>query len=71
MRKNKIGDSLRQLFYRSSSLPILGFVGKAIAERREALADDKEEEVGEINGRKDFLTRFLEIQKGNPNVPPW
>ena len=71
MNKNKIGDNIRQLFHRTASLTIIGFVSKAIKERREKLANDKKEDENEVGGRKDLLTRFLEIQNGNPNIPLW
>jgi hypothetical protein len=69
LRKNIISDSLNQIFGRTASLSILGFVGAAIKEKREKLADPKSWEVDD--GKKDFLTRYIQLQQNNPEIPPW
>lgn len=66
-----IGDSIRQLFFKTASLTIIGFVGKVIQERREKIAGGKGPILDQESGRKDFLAKFLEIQSTNPSVPPW
>ncbi|KAJ5690937.1 cytochrome P450 [Penicillium malachiteum] len=64
--KNKVIHSFR----RTPGMAILGFVGTAIRERlsETAVAEEKTSVNPE---KKDFLARFLEIQKANPNLPPW
>ncbi|KAI1087236.1 putative benzoate 4-monooxygenase cytochrome P450 [Rostrohypoxylon terebratum] len=71
LRKNRIGDSFQRLFGKTASLGILGFVGKAIKERQELLSKGDFKVSDEKSGRKDFLTRFIELQQNNPKIPPW
>ncbi|RMZ85133.1 hypothetical protein DV738_g249, partial [Chaetothyriales sp. CBS 135597] len=66
--KNLIADTLRQKFHRTASLSILAFVGKAIKEKQEKLASDS---AATRADKKDFLTRYIEIQQANPEIPPW
>ena len=51
-------------------MAILGFVGGAIRERLSGTVDAKDNTSANPE-KKDFLARFLEIQKANPNLPPW
>ncbi|RMD44084.1 hypothetical protein DV735_g970, partial [Chaetothyriales sp. CBS 134920] len=67
--KNFIADTLRQKFNRTASLSILSFVGKAIKEKQEKLATGGDSSTRA--DRKDFLTRYIEIQQGNPEIPHW
>lgn len=71
MCKNRIADTLRQIFHQTASLSILGFVANAIKEKREKLANGELMAGGKADGRKDFLTRYIEIQENNPEIPPW
>lgn len=50
-------------------MSILGHVGKIIRERLDYLENFKAED-GTKTEYKDFLSRFLEIQDANPDVPP-
>ena len=69
--KNRVADTLRVSFGRTASLSILGFVAKAINEKREKLANG-EIKIGKASGeRKDFLTRFIELQEKNSDIPSW
>lgn len=65
--KNAIADWLRP----APGLGIMKFVGSVINERREKLTNGKATEPEEKGKPKDFLTRFVEIKEGNPDVPPW
>ena len=73
MVKNRIADRIRQLLNRTASLSILSFVADAINERRDNLANGEVEkaEKADESGRTDFLTRYIEIQEKNPEIPPW
>ncbi|OTA53098.1 putative benzoate 4-monooxygenase cytochrome P450 [Hypoxylon sp. EC38] len=73
LRKNRIGDTIQRfLLGKTASLGILGFVGKAIKEKQEYLAQgESKEDVEKAGGRKDFTTRFIELQKNNPSIPSW
>ena len=83
LRKTQIGDWIQRHFFTAASMGILGFVGKAINEKRAVLLakqqakqedgvvakDDNNDPKGT---GKDFLTRFLEIQESNPDtIPAW
>lgn len=71
-RKNLIADRLRQAFGRTASLSILSFVAEAIAEKRERLATRKAKAELLLDGEKDFLTRFIELQENSPEkIPTW
>lgn len=50
-------------------MSILEFVGKVIRERLEDLKNS-EAEAGTKTEYNDFLSRFLDIQDANPDVPP-
>ncbi|KAM6476000.1 cytochrome P450 CYP4/CYP19/CYP26 subfamily protein [Trichoderma sp. SZMC 28011] len=60
--KNKIVHSFR----RTPGMSILGVVSKAIRERL-----DGNDDAGTQTSAKDFLSRFLEIHRANPDLPPW
>lgn len=72
VRKNPVADSVQRIFRRTASLSILGFVAKAIEEKRAKLSrgEDKSCKAG-TNERKDFLTRFIEVQEKNAEIPAW
>ena len=81
LRKNRVGDWLQRHFFTQASMGILGFVGKAIGEKRAALAaaaaekaagtgDDAHAAHGGKLG-KDFLTHYVELQENDPQIPPW
>ncbi|CZT12180.1 related to cytochrome P450 CYP4/CYP19/CYP26 subfamilies [Rhynchosporium agropyri] len=71
MRKNLIADAILQFFNQRASLSILGFVGGAIKEKREELAKGAAKVGDEASTRKDFLSRYIELQENNPEIPPW
>jgi hypothetical protein len=74
LRKNRIGDWFQRTFFTAASMGILGFVGKAINEKRELLANQKQEGMSQSDSKglgKDFLTRYVEIQQSNPEIPDW
>ena len=71
MRKNRIADTLQQIFHRTPSLSILSFVADAIKEKKGKLANGELKAKGKENGRKDFLTRYIELQESNSEIPPW
>ena len=71
MWKNRIADTFRQIFHRTASLSILTFVADAIKEKREKLANGEAKAGDRADGRKDFLTRYLELQENNAEIPPW
>lgn len=71
LRKNRIGDSFQRLFGKTASLGILGFVGKAIKERQELMSKGDFKASDEKSGRKDFLTRYIELQQNDSKIPPW
>lgn len=64
--KNKFIHLIR----RTPGMTILGFVGKTIRERL-ACPDDTETKTTRKTAGRDFLSRFLEIQKANSDLPPW
>lgn len=66
--KNTVADSIR----RAPGLAILKYVANVIKERREERASGAYIAVSEkLEGKKDFLTRYLDIQEKNPELPPW
>ncbi|KAL9602711.1 MAG: hypothetical protein Q9219_001701 [cf. Caloplaca sp. 3 TL-2023] len=71
LRKNLVADHLQQLFRTTASLSILGFVGKAIQEKQEILSNEEHKSGTTADQKKDFLTRFIEIQRTNPDIPKW
>ena len=82
MRKNRVGDWIQRHFFTAPSMGILGFVGKAINEKRMTLLAKQQakQQHGVVNddnndpqgSGKDFLTRYLEIQESNPStIPGW
>lgn len=71
MRKNPIADFLQRLLRRTASLSILEFVAKAIEEKREELAHGETKSRDQMDQRKDFLTRFIELRENNPDIPTW
>ena len=72
LRKNRLGDAFQRTFGVQPSLGILGLVGKAINEKQQTLSNGRCKDPGDKYGRgKDFLTRYIEIQQNDPEVPPW
>ncbi|KAK2608295.1 hypothetical protein N8I77_006913 [Diaporthe amygdali] len=73
LRKNRIGDFIQRTFGLQSSLGILGFVAKAIAEKKALLEKDPEKKVDDDKYArgKDFLTRYVELAQNDPSIPPW
>jgi hypothetical protein len=71
MWKNCIADTFRQIFHRTASLSILSFVADAIKEKREKLVNGEVKAGDKADGRKDFLTKYIELQENNPEIPPW
>lgn len=69
--KNRIADTFRKFFHCTEFLRILGFIADAIKEKREKLANGELMAGDKADRRKDFLTRFIEIQENNPGIPPW
>ncbi|KAH6362247.1 hypothetical protein HBI34_179110 [Parastagonospora nodorum] len=67
LRKNVVVDTLRQYIRPTASLTILSFVGQAIKEKKEKM----ESKTSKSEGQIDFLTRYIELQKHNPSIPPW
>jgi len=63
MYKNWIADSIR----RAPGLKILQFVAANIQERREEMTSGKIQ----ASEKKDFLTKYVEIQERNKDLPPW
>lgn len=71
LRKNLFADFFQRLLHPTASLSILAFVGKAIKDRRERVEKGKAKIRDDADGRKDFLTRYMEIQHNNSEIPPW
>jgi hypothetical protein len=71
MRKNLIADIFRQFFNQTASLSILGFVGDAIKEKRADLANGTTKVGDEASTRKDFLSRYIELQENSSEIPHW
>lgn len=72
LRKNRIGDAFQRRFGVQASLGILGFVGRAIREKQGTMSNGENKDTGDKYGRgKDFLTRYIELQQNDPEVPPW
>lgn len=73
LRKNRIGDFIQRTFGLQSSLGILGFVAKAIAEKKALLEKDPEKKADDDKYArgKDFLTRYVELAQNDPSIPPW
>lgn len=72
LRKNRIGDAFQRRFGVQASLGILGFVGRAIKEKQGTMSNGQYKDTGDKYGRgKDFLTRYIELQQNDPEVPPW
>lgn len=47
-------------------------MGKAIREKQGTMSNGEPKDVGDRFGRgKDFLTRYIEVQQNDPEVPPW
>ncbi|GIJ88500.1 hypothetical protein Asppvi_007424 [Aspergillus pseudoviridinutans] len=68
LRKNIIADIFWQAVRPTPSLSILSFVAQAIKEMKEKLAR------GDNNppsGHTDFLTRYIQLQKDNPDILAW
>ncbi|EOA91103.1 uncharacterized protein SETTUDRAFT_158566 [Exserohilum turcica Et28A] len=72
-RKNRIGDFLQRKLGLQASMSIITFVSKAIAEKKQELAQSVKKTSDEDNNvrGKDFLTRYIEIVEKDPSVPPW
>lgn len=79
LRKNRVGDWIQRHLFTAPSMGILGFVGKAVNEKkallrqREKLPSSDGEKDNLLNKTgKDFLTRYIELQEGNPtSIPAW
>lgn len=72
LRKNRMGDAFQRRFNTQASLGILGFVGKAVKEKQETMSNSDYKATADKYGRgKDFLTRYIELQQDDPEVPPW
>ncbi|KAL8838459.1 MAG: hypothetical protein Q9170_002134 [Blastenia crenularia] len=54
----------------AASLSILGFVANAIHERKEKLTNQEYRSRSDTE-KKDFLTRFIEVQESNAGIPAW
>ncbi|MCJ1386382.1 hypothetical protein MMC17_009508 [Xylographa soralifera] len=67
MYKNGFADSFR----RTPGLSILKFVGEAITERQEKMAQGDLKATDSLESKKDFLTRFIELHSCNPEIPRW
>ena len=66
--KNRFADSIR----RAPGLMILKFVAAVVQERKEHRANGTPIPVSKkLEGKPDFLTRFLDIQDKSPDLPPW
>lgn len=64
--KNQYADMLR----RTPGNSLLQFVAQSIAERQRTF--DEKAKVDAVEGnRKDFLDRYIEIQRNNSEIPPW
>lgn len=73
LRKNRVGDAIQRALGLQASMSIMGFVGKAIAEKREALAKNVEKtdvESDKYARGSDFLTRYVEVSQQDPSLPP-
>lgn len=74
LRKNRVGDAIQRALGLQSSMSIMGFVAKAIAEKREALANNVEKTDVVENDKyargSDFLTRYVEVAQQDPSLPP-
>lgn len=68
LRKNRIADTLRRYVRPTASLTILSFVAQAIKEKKEKLETGESKMEG---SDADYLTRYIQLQKQNPNIPPW
>ncbi|EPE27455.1 Cytochrome P450 [Glarea lozoyensis ATCC 20868] len=71
MRKNLIADTFRQIFNQTASLSILGFVGDAIKEKRASLANGTDKVGDKTSTKKDFLSRYIELQESSAEIPHW
>ncbi|KHN98028.1 Cytochrome P450 [Metarhizium album ARSEF 1941] len=65
--KNRVVDSLRQ----TPGNSLLGFVGDTIRERQSRLKAEAKEHAELQNERRDFLDRYIEIQRRGDNIPAW
>lgn len=63
--KNKWADMVR----RTPGNKILGFVGQTIRERQKQVSEGVASE--KPDGKKDFLARYIEIQRNGSEIPPW
>lgn len=73
LRKNRVGDAIQRALGLQASMSIMGFVGKAIAEKRAALANDVEKKdagTDKYARGSDFLTRYVEVSQQDPSLPP-
>ncbi|KEY64588.1 hypothetical protein S7711_03647 [Stachybotrys chartarum IBT 7711] len=73
LRKNRIGDFFQQNLFSQPSMGILNFIAKAIKDRQAkgASGDGGEKADGNNGHGKDFLDKYLEVQRKSPDVPPW
>ncbi|CAN8097538.1 unnamed protein product [Discula destructiva] len=73
LRKNRVGDAIQRALGLQASMSIMGFVAKAIAEKREYLANNIEKrdvETDKYARGSDFLTRYVEVSEKDPSLPP-
>ncbi|SPQ24135.1 4694387b-5c2e-410e-8096-87984d3615cd [Thermothielavioides terrestris] len=54
---------------KTTGMGILGYVGRFIAERKEAQAAGGKN--GDGPGDRDMLSQFMELTEKNPSLPPW
>lgn len=65
--KNRFADAIR----RAPGLVILRFVANVIKERRDQRASGEIPVAEKLSGKKDFLSRYLDIQEKSTELPPW
>lgn len=70
LRKNRVGDAIQRALGLQASMSIMGFVAKAIAEKRESLANNVEKGDDKYARGSDFLTRYVEVSLKDPSLPP-
>jgi len=62
------------LFRSTTGMPILRIVDKQIIARQKTTqgSDDiNKASPSKLDGRKDMLSQFLDMQATNPDIPPW
>lgn len=71
LRKNRIGDFLQRTFASQPSLTIVNFITKSIKERKERKDKANGDADSKPGREKDFLTRYIELEKNDPQIPHW